>query len=96
MKVRGQVRDSGHWLLHDFIRSSLILFCHIIADLGAQTRFGLRCVAEESGRGAVSVVGFRGDDAVDLPAKKVAELHHKGQQEADDDVEGHHAEKDTG
>lgn len=91
----GQVRGSGQGLLHDFLSFSLVLY-HLGADPGANSGSGPRCAATDSGRGAVGVVGFCGEYVVDLPAEDVAAFHHKGKQEADDDVEEDQAEKHTG
>lgn len=91
----GQVRGSGQCLLRDFLSFSLVLYHHG-ADPGANTGPHPRCAAADSGRGAVGVVEVRGEYVVDLPAEDVAAFHHKGQQEADDDVEEHQAEKHTG
>lgn len=40
-------------------------------------------------------VGFWSEHAVDLQTEDVAGFHHQGQQETDDDVENHQAEKHT-
>lgn len=92
----GQVRGSGKWLLHHFLRCSLVLLCHLGAESGANTGIGPRCAAVSSGRGAVGVVGFYGEYVVDFPAEVIAASHHQGQQEADDDVEEDQAEKHAG
>lgn len=54
----GQIRHSGQWLLYNFFRFKLVLLYHLEAAPGANTGSGLRCAAEDSGRGAVSVVEF--------------------------------------
>lgn len=86
--------------LRGFFRGLLVPLRHFgtdtRADTGTAPGSGPRCATEDSGRGRVGVVGLRCDDVVDLPAEGAAGLHHERQQEAEDDVEGHQADKHTG